>query len=292
MTATDKVVSVSTVITITSDNIVNKSVRSTTLELTRDGATATPLNDVATWLRTDSTGSSLAAGYTTLSQLIDDPNTLRALMADESAMQYLTRSTGFADEGCANETFMTLLGQSKHVDSTVLNSDIWSSAICDSSYFELVLKDKVPTMTSNTIPSGKVTASVEPYEGIYYPFHAFDGDNTTKWVADTTEISDNTAWIQYEFTNQICVKKFRIVSSPDKYLMEKLILQASNDGIVFNKLFEKTFGNISNSEEFIFNINNKNFYKVYRIVGTGMYTSIALQPYVQIAELQLYGRSQ
>ena len=88
-TASNEDISNSTTVTITGDNIVNKTVTSVTIEFTLDGSTATPLNDVSIWLRTDSTGSSLNAGHTTLAQVIADSDTLRALMADQSAMQYL-----------------------------------------------------------------------------------------------------------------------------------------------------------------------------------------------------------
>ena len=129
ITASNEDISNSTTVTITGDNIVNKTVTSVTIEFTLDGSTATPLNDVSIWLRTDSTGSSLNAGHTTLAQVIADPDTLRALMADQSAMQYLATSTGLADEGCASETFMTYLGASTYVDSTVLNSVLWVAKI-------------------------------------------------------------------------------------------------------------------------------------------------------------------
>ena len=138
ITASDGTDSNSTTATVTGDNIVNKTVVSVTIDFTLDGSTATPLNDVSIWLRTDSTGSSLNAGHTTLAEVIADTTTLNNLMADQSAMQYLARSTGFADEGCASETFMTYLGASPYVDSTVLNSDLWKQAIKASQYWELV----------------------------------------------------------------------------------------------------------------------------------------------------------
>ena len=138
ITASDGTDSNSTTATVTGDNIVNKTVVSVTIDFTLDGLTATPLNDVSIWLRTDSTGSSLNAGHTTLAEVIADTTTLSSLMADESAMNYLARSTGFAEEGCASETFMTYLGASTYVDSTVLNSDIWVNAIGNSSYMDKI----------------------------------------------------------------------------------------------------------------------------------------------------------
>ena len=170
----DGTYSSSTTATVTGDNIVNKTVISVTIEFTLDGSTATPLNDVSIWLRTDSTGSSKKAGHTTLAQVIADPDTLNNLMRDQSAMQYLARSTGFADEGCASETFMTYLGASTYVDSTVLNSDLWVDAIGNSTYWRQVSKtvtlhggaSESITVDGNTLVTtnsdGSVTTSV-PY---------------------------------------------------------------------------------------------------------------------------------
>ena len=163
ITASDGTDSNSTTATVTGDNIVNKTVVSVTIDFTLDGSTATPLNDVSIWLRTDSTGSSLNAGHTTLAEVIADTTTLSSLMSDESAMNYLARSTGFADEACASETFMTYLGASTYVDSTVLNSDLWKQAIKASQYWTLVYASKTVTVYG----AAAETITIDGYYGSF-----------------------------------------------------------------------------------------------------------------------------
>ena len=110
------------------------STYSTQITFIQDGDTVEPINDVSIWLKC----GGVKASYTTMEEVLADNDTMYALMSDENAMKYLARSTGFADAGCANETFMTYLGQSPYVDDTVLNSDLWVSAISSSNYYELV----------------------------------------------------------------------------------------------------------------------------------------------------------
>lgn len=101
------------------------------------GETVTPVDDVSILLK--------CAGikdrtYATMSELLaaNDTDAMFEITLSENAMQYLARSTGFADEVCANESFMTYLGQSSHVDDTVLNSDLWKQKIKASQYWSLV----------------------------------------------------------------------------------------------------------------------------------------------------------
>lgn len=100
-----------------------------------DGATVTPVDDVKTLVKCAGVSSS---SYTTIADVLGNDDTMSAITMDENAMKYLARSTGFADDLCADETFMTFLGQSPYVDTTVLNSDIWMSAINSSEYWSLV----------------------------------------------------------------------------------------------------------------------------------------------------------
>ena len=126
---------ISETVTISSDNIVNKTVLSCVLSLIPDGSTVTPVDDVAVWLKC--AGSK--AGYTNIAEVLADSDTMFSLTSDENAMKYLERSTSFADDLCADETFMTYLGQSPYVDGTVLNSNLWVEAIKQSPYKNKVL---------------------------------------------------------------------------------------------------------------------------------------------------------
>lgn len=119
---------------------------------TPDGDTVEPINDVAIWLKCAEVTDK---NYTELNQLLEDETTLYILMSDENAMKYLARSTGFAEVACANESFMTYLGSSAWVDTTVLNSDLWVSAISSSSYWDLIY----PSVTVHSSASATITVA-------------------------------------------------------------------------------------------------------------------------------------
>ena len=105
---------------VTAENVINKTVISCEFYLTPDGETVTPVDDVAILLKCAEIKDK---SYTTMDELLADEQAMGDITMSENAMKYLARSTGFADVVCANETFMTLLGQSAYVDATVLNSD-------------------------------------------------------------------------------------------------------------------------------------------------------------------------
>ena len=205
----DGEINVSEPISITGDNIVNKTILHLELLLCPDGSVAMPLNDVATWLRTNSTGETSSKGYTTLAQVIADTTTLNNLMANKSAMQYLARSTGFADEGCASETFMRYLGKSTYLDSTVLNSDLWLIKIYDSNYMTEIIKGLLPTMTSNTCDVGTIALSCNSYivQGSNY-LSSSEGYILTTDAGRQWYPSDATNYITFVFTNRVNVLGF------------------------------------------------------------------------------------
>ena len=68
----------------------------------------------------------------------------------------------------------------------MLNSDYRSSAISNFDYYESVLHDKVPTMTSNTTPEGVVFAS-KVLKSNYDAYRAFDRYNEIDWILETQE---------------------------------------------------------------------------------------------------------
>ena len=172
---------------------------STQITFIPDGETVTPIDDVSILLKCAGIKDK---NYTTMEEVLADDEVMMDITMDENSMKYLARSTGFADDVCANETFMTFLGQSPYVDDTVLNSDLWCSAICDSTYFESVLNVKVPTMTSNTEPSGEVNCTnVYPDSRSYF---AFDGNDSTLILSGSvsgTSTNLNNYFVSYTITS-------------------------------------------------------------------------------------------
>lgn len=186
VSASDGTDSTSEIVTITSDNIVNKTVLSCVLSLIPDGSTVTPTDDVAIWLKC--AGSK--ADYTTTAEVLADNDTMFALTSDENAMKYLERSTSFADDLCNDETFMTYLGQSPYVDNTVLNSDIWVSVISASDYYEFIY---------NPIAVHSSASATISFNGKSFTSDA--SGNTTKVIPwGTFTFSDSVSGKSYERT--------------------------------------------------------------------------------------------
>lgn len=273
----------------TNYNATSKTI-SVTAAFTMDGETATPIDDVQTWLKCDSTGRAMQQGsdITTLAEVIANSDILGYLMSDESAMQYLTRSTGFAEEGCASETFMTALGASSWVDETILNSDLWCSAICDSTYFENVLNVKVPTMTSNNQPCGEVIYST--YQSGYEPYKCFDDNFDTIYY--TKGGSSENSYIGYKFTEPTRIIKV-IFSTTDvryEYLPKVGRIQASNDGFItdIHNLLE--FEENSTIANRVYNLNNTNKYLYYRVYCDVTFIDEYGNWNMGMNTLQFYGR--
>lgn len=118
-----------------------------------NGSTVTPVSDIPTWLRCGGLGSK---GYTTLSQVLTDANTLDGLMSDANAVNYLVRSTSWISDITSNQSAMTYIGANDYAAYKLLSNNTWLTSIADSSYMNLVLTKSVPAMTSNTTPEGEV----------------------------------------------------------------------------------------------------------------------------------------
>ncbi len=258
---------------------------SATISFTLDGETAAPIDDVQTWLKCDSTGRSLqqAAGITTLADVIANSDVLGYLMSDESAMKYLARSTGFAEEGCASETFMTALGASSWVDDTVLNSDIWVEKICNSQYMDKVLNDLIPAMTSNTSPVG--TAYVLPNSNDYLPYKMFDKDSTT--FSGTTQYASYPHYYGMNFNSNkmICAINIPILGN-NGYPPKDCILQVSDDGSNWRDIKQFIIDNTSGANNLI--VFSQVSTKYIRIkANNGYYTNYN---WSGIFEWYIYGR--
>lgn len=196
VSASDGTDSTSEVVMVTSDNIVNKTVVSCEISLTPVGATVTPVDDVTVLLKC----AGIKNGFTTMDEVLADSNTIYLLTSNENAMQYLARSTGFADTVCSHETFMTYLGQSPYVDDTILNSDLWLSKLRQSPYWKQVANISVtiyggaletitisglynsPTVTTNS--DGSVSYSL--IKGTYTFTGGVSGQSFSRVVTNST----------------------------------------------------------------------------------------------------------
>ena len=191
MYSTDGTDSSTIPVDITAENIINKTVISCEFYLTPDGETITPVDDVAILLKCAEIKDK---SYTTMDELLADEQAMGDITMSENAMKYLARSTGFADAVCANETFMTLLGQSAYVDATVLNSDLWKQKIKTSQYWSLVYT------TAYTIHAG--ASETITIDGVYGSFTT-NTDGTVNHALPLGELTLHGSVSDQSFTHTI-----------------------------------------------------------------------------------------
>lgn len=234
---------------------------SASLQQLPDGKTVTPTDDIQKWL--NCAGIFDKVTYTTLADVLADSTTLLALMSSNNAADYLVRSTTWASGITANSAAMTDIGANNYCANTLLDDATWCTAICNSTYFESVLNAKVPTMTSDTTPSGVASASTV-YSDEYAAWKAFNFSESKGWAAHGSYTTD--AWVRYEFDNPMVIKRFVATMTGGSYL-NNMKVQGSNTGNSDDFTDLLTFS-VSASGTITENVNNSTAYKYYRVFGT------------------------
>ena len=253
------------------------------------GASATPVNDIQTWLNC---ASIFDKNYTTINQVLSDTTTLQTLISSQNANDYLVRSTSWVSDICGNRTAMSYIGLNNYSANTLLADSTWCTGICNSTYFESVLNVKVPTMTSNTTPSGECFGSLVGYStSEYAAWRAFDGNTSDRW--GNFSLSSVETYIGYEFANTSpIVKKVTLQDYWDgSYDVgpETIRVQGSNDGNNWVNLSDViTFPRNHSANSY--NITNSNGYNKYRILCTTHKPSNDTSYYSQLSIVQFYGR--
>lgn len=288
ITATDGTATDSETVTITT---IGQS-ETVTLSFIPDGSTVTPTGDIQTWLHCADIWDK---NYITIAQVLADSTTLSALIADSNAVDYMVRSATWATDVCADQTAMSYIGLDDNCADSLLADSTWRTTICNSTYFESVLNVKVPTMTSNTAPSGEAKAS-SSFSGTgseYYPFKAFDKNTSTRWLSQTV-YSSTVSYIQYMFTDKVVINKVHVQfdtwNTGSISTISSLKVKGSNDGTTFTNI--ATLSLTSKTQDFVFA--NNIGYKYIRLEITGynaISTSQSVPSNVSIDELQFYGRT-
>ena len=246
-----------------------------------DGSTVLPTDDIAIWLKCGQRSET----YTSLSQVLADSTCLGALIADNNAVNYMVRSTTWASTVCADSGAMTLIGGNNYCANTLLGDSTWLNAICNSTYFESVLNAKVPVMTSNTTPSGKVTylrrsgTSTDGYK-------AFNENTSNSWRVNSNVL--NGSYIIYHFTSQVRVNKvvnnYRTGSSAVVKFTD-WELYGSNDNVSYTDIGEiNANGDGANVTNILANSNKYSYYKLVCKSASASGTNYGF------AILQFYGR--
>lgn len=246
-----------------------------------EGSTVVPTDDIQTWLYC---AGIFDKSYTSISQVLADPSTLQALIASNNAVDYMVRSTTWVSAVCADSSAMTYIGLNDYCANTLLADSTWRNAICNSAYVDSVLNVKVPTMTSNTTPSGECFGSTK-LDSDYY--NAFDGNNSTGWCPRT---SDNNQHCGYIFTSShiITVIKHLFIVGGGSGANDLKVKYQAYDGSTWVDLTDE----ITIADNLSYNeiISNNTAYSQYRVIVT----QGAINPVSGIwykVNMQFYGRS-
>lgn len=215
----------STQVVVTTQTTYNVSI-----SMIPDGSTVIPTDDIQTWLKC---GGIFNKNYTTLSEVLADTTSLLALVNDNNAADYMARSTTWATDVTADQTAMTYIGADDYCAEALLGDSTWLTAICNSTYFESVLNVKVPTMTSDTTPSGQVFYDHSSPLSDQPLWMAFDNNDTTVGVLPLDSYSSVNCG--YQFSSAIIVKLVRVLFSETTYTrVSSLQIRKSSDGVTFD----------------------------------------------------------
>ena len=180
---------------------------------------------------------------------------------------------------------MSLIGKYDYCSNALLSNATWAEAICKSEYFEEVLNVSVPKMTSNTAPSGEVSAE-SYYNNNYVPWRAFNGSLNDGWAA----LGDKQdTWIQYKFDTVVKINKASIYDRTSVSGVKKHYkIQGSNDGTNWTDLASITVHIGQTWEDVSFG--NTTSYIYYRAYFVGSESTHA-QGYGTGTNIQFYGRA-
>ena len=258
-----------------------------------NGATVTPTDDVQTWLHCANIWDK--TDLTTINGVIKDTTTLNTLIANENASDYLVRSTTWASVVCNNESAMTYIGLNDYCTNKLLADSTWCTAICNSTYFEKVLTENVPAMTSNTGDDGGVASARSQWNSSVPPYLTFNGDTskTAGWISNTTNAGE---WLNYEFPTAIKPYVFDYKSGIFNYnydnikALKAFKIQGSNDGTNYTDLTDEIECWDTNLHSQVLLTKNLNVpYKHIRLYTT---QNTGTSAFNGVAVLQFYGREE
>lgn len=219
------------------------------------GGGSAEMNDLSVWL----SKGGVVGTYDNLAEVLADTDALALLMASEDAVKYMINCTDWIIPITSNSNACTALGANPDNASLVIDSQIWVDYIAKGGYADKIFAKKIPTMTSDTTPSGTCSAK-DTYSG-YPAYYAFDNDETTE-VASST--SGTPWWVKYTFAEAITAKVFKIVNRSSAYITQYK-LQGTNDSTWVDL---GTYTNGAGNTTQTFSLDNSTAYKSYRVYVT------------------------
>lgn len=147
----------------------------------------------------------------------------------------------------------------------------------------------VPILTSDTATNGEVASSGGTRSGSAW--HMFDNDPTTHCVLSNGPTTDNS-YFQYQFVKPMLVTAIELNnywnSSNPINTIGTFVVQGSNDGVVFDDIYEGVHAGSENDSVISrYEFENEAYYTYYRIKITSVGSSGA--SYGSLRYLQFYG---
>jgi hypothetical protein len=122
----------------------------------------------------------------------------------------------------------------------------------------------IPTMTSNTTPSGVASGS-SSVNATYDYYKVFD-KNTANNDGWCTPSGVTSGWIQYQFTSPIIIGQYTLTTdSYPTYMPKNWTFEGSVDGVNYTVLDTQTNIAFATNEKKVFSIPNTTFYSYYRL---------------------------
>ena len=187
-----------------------------------------------------------------------------------------------------NQDAMSLIGKYDYCSNALLSNATWAEAIANSDYFEEVLNVKVPTMTSNTAPSGTVRAT-SIFGSSYDAYLAFDNNASTAWWSTAVTPTSANQRLSYEFTSPVIINRVFILgyNESGSVRIKNYKIGYSDDGITWNDTLASDTYTSSDTSGKIISFANNTPHKYYSIYVEDIWDS----SYVVIKTLQFYGRA-
>lgn len=172
------------------------------------------------------------------------------------------------------------------------------TALLGSTHWEYILKDKVPVMTSDTAPEGEVKSG-SVYNSSTYAYKAFDGIDYLNGDWWASGINNTNRWLQYKFPRPVKANRFRLYSdNVNQYNMDitsdvNVVVKASNDGFIddIHELGTFVWKYEDNKRDLLEYVNNDGYYLYYRVEIDGFTVRNSSESWVNVSELQFYGRN-
>lgn len=248
-----------------------------TLSSIPNGETATPTDDIQTWLHCADIWDK---NYTTISEVLGDTTSLLALISSNNAADYLARSSSWALDVCSNMNAMTYIGADDYCAIALLKSSDWITYIGQSMYFDSVLTTKVPTMTSDTTPSGIASASTI-YSNSYRAWRAFDGNTAQYWCSANGAVTNQ--YVQYAFPDDVIVA--RVNYKFNSKVAKNCIIQSSKYGNEWDDV--KAFTATADSTAHLLVLDQSYHGNYWRLFMENAYST----DYIYLSQLQFWGRA-